>query len=36
VIHKQLGSRLPERAIRIGAGVTFVVFGALLVVEGLR
>jgi putative Ca2+/H+ antiporter (TMEM165/GDT1 family) len=36
IVGKQLGSRLPERAIRIGAGVTFVVFGALLVVEGLR
>jgi putative Ca2+/H+ antiporter (TMEM165/GDT1 family) len=30
-----LGARLPERAIRIGATVAFVVFGVLLLVEGL-
>jgi putative Ca2+/H+ antiporter (TMEM165/GDT1 family) len=36
VVGQQLGSRLPERAIRIGAAVSFVVFGALLLVEGLR
>jgi putative Ca2+/H+ antiporter (TMEM165/GDT1 family) len=31
-----LGTRLPERAIRIGATVAFVVFGVVLLVEGLR
>ena len=31
-----LGRRLPERVIRYGAAASFVVFGALLVVEGLR
>ena len=36
VVGKQLGARLPERVIRIGATVAFVVFGLLLVVEGLR
>jgi putative Ca2+/H+ antiporter (TMEM165/GDT1 family) len=30
-----LGTRLPERAIRIGAAALFVVFGAILVAEGL-
>jgi putative Ca2+/H+ antiporter (TMEM165/GDT1 family) len=36
VIGQQLGARLPERAIRIGAAVTFVIFGAVLVADGLR
>ena len=36
VVGQQLGTRLPERAIRIGAAATFVVFGAVLVLEGLR
>ena len=31
-----LGTRVPERAIRIGAAVIFLAFGVLLVVEGLR
>lgn len=31
-----LGTRLPERSIRIGAAVLFVVFGVALIVEGLR
>jgi putative Ca2+/H+ antiporter (TMEM165/GDT1 family) len=31
----QLGNRLPERAIRIGAAVLFTVFGVLLIVEGI-
>ena len=35
-IGKVLGTRLPERAIRIGAAALFVIFGILLVVEGLR
>ncbi len=30
-----LGARLPERAIRYGAAASFVVFGALLIAEGL-
>ena len=30
-----LGTRLPERAIRIGAALSFVVFGAILVAQGL-
>ena len=32
----QLGKRMPERAIRIGAAVLFVVFGVVLVIDGLR
>ncbi len=33
---KALGARLPERTIRIGASVSFVVFGVLLIVEAVR
>ena len=36
VVGQQLGARLPERAIRIGAAATFVIFGLILIVEGLR
>jgi putative Ca2+/H+ antiporter (TMEM165/GDT1 family) len=36
VAGQQLGSRLPERAIRIGATATFVVFGLLLLADGIR
>lgn len=36
VIGRHLGSRLPERTIRIGAAVAFVVFGVLLLMDGLR
>jgi Ca2+/H+ antiporter, TMEM165/GDT1 family len=36
VIGKQLGARLPERAIKIGAAVLFVAFGVLLILEGVR
>ena len=36
VAGKQLGTRLPERAIKIGAALLFVVFGVLLLVEGIR
>lgn len=36
VVGQQLGARLPERVIKIGAAITFVVFGLLLIVEGLR
>lgn len=35
VVGKQLGTRLPERAIKIGATVAFVVFGVILLVDGL-
>ena len=35
-VGKVVGARLPERAIRIGAAVAFVVFGLLLIWDGLR
>src|SRR2546421_682928 len=35
-VGKALGSRLPERVIRIGAAALFVVFGVALVVEAAR
>lgn len=35
IVGQQLGARLPERAIRIGAAVTFIAFGFLLISEGL-
>jgi len=35
VVGQQLGSRLPDKAIKIGATVLFVVFGLLLVADGL-
>ena len=35
VVGKQLGDRLPEKAIRIGASVAFLVFGLVLLAEGL-
>jgi putative Ca2+/H+ antiporter (TMEM165/GDT1 family) len=35
VVGQMLGARLPERAIRIGAAVAFVVFGVLLILEGI-
>jgi Ca2+/H+ antiporter, TMEM165/GDT1 family len=35
-IGQQLGRRLPERAVRIGAAASFVVFGALLLIEAAR
>jgi Ca2+/H+ antiporter, TMEM165/GDT1 family len=35
-VGKVLGARLPERAIRIGATVLFVIFGLLLIGEGIR
>jgi len=31
-----LGARLPERVIRIGAAIAFLLFGLLLIIEGLR
>jgi putative Ca2+/H+ antiporter (TMEM165/GDT1 family) len=36
VVGASIGSRLPERAIKIGAAISFFVFGAVLIVEGLR
>lgn len=36
LIGQQLGARLPERVIRIGAAVLFVAFGLVLIVDGLR
>jgi len=36
VVGQQLGRRLPERAIRYGAAASFVVFGLLLVLSGVR
>ncbi|GAA2119253.1 TMEM165/GDT1 family protein [Actinomadura alba] len=36
VVGRVLGKRLPERVIRIGAAVSFAVFGLLLVAEGIR
>jgi putative Ca2+/H+ antiporter (TMEM165/GDT1 family) len=35
VVGRVLGSRLPERAVRIGAAVLFVLFGVALLAEGL-
>jgi Ca2+/H+ antiporter, TMEM165/GDT1 family len=35
-VGKALGTRLPDQAIRIGAAVAFVAFGAILIWEGLR
>lgn len=36
IVGRQLGTRLPERAIRWGAAASFVVFGVILVIEGIR
>jgi putative Ca2+/H+ antiporter (TMEM165/GDT1 family) len=36
IVGKQLGARLPERSIKIGASVAFVVFGVLLLIQGAR
>ena len=36
VVGQQLGTRLPESAIKIGAALSFVVFGAMLIFEGVR
>ena len=36
LLGQQLGARLPERAIRIVATVAFVVFGIVLLIEGIR
>jgi putative Ca2+/H+ antiporter (TMEM165/GDT1 family) len=36
VVGKALGTRLPERTIKIGAAALFVIFGVVLVADGLR
>ena len=36
VVGKHLGTRLPERAIKIGAALLFVAFGILLLIDGIR
>ena len=36
VVGQQLGAHLPERTVKIGAAITFVVFGLILIAEGLR
>lgn len=36
VVGQQLGSHLPEKAVRIGAAIIFVIFGAVLIFEGVR
>ena len=36
VVGRQLGARLPRRAVRIGAAAAFFVFGVLLLVDGIR
>jgi putative Ca2+/H+ antiporter (TMEM165/GDT1 family) len=36
LVGQQLGRRLPERAVRIGAAASFVIFGGLLLVEAAR
>jgi putative Ca2+/H+ antiporter (TMEM165/GDT1 family) len=35
VVGQQLGSRLPERVVKIGAATTFVIFGVWMIVDGL-
>ena len=35
VVGKQLGARLPERAVKTGAALLFLAFGILLIVEGM-
>ena len=36
VVGRQLGRRLPERALRAGAAIAFAVFGVAMLVEGIR
>ena len=36
VVGQQLGTRLPEKTIKIGAAISFVVFGVILILEGIR
>jgi hypothetical protein len=33
---RALGKKLPERAVRIGATLSFVIFGLLLIAEGMQ
>lgn len=35
IVGQQLGSRLPERAVKIGAAATFVLFGIWMIIDGL-
>ena len=35
LVGQQLGTRLPERIVKIGASITFVIFGLILIYEGL-
>ena len=35
VVGRQLGRRLPEQTVRIGATISFVIFGSLLIAEGV-
>ncbi len=35
LVGKHLGARLPERIIKIGAATAFVIFGVLLIVDGI-
>jgi putative Ca2+/H+ antiporter (TMEM165/GDT1 family) len=35
VVGQQLGARLPERAVKLGAAITFVVFGVWLIADGI-
>lgn len=36
IVGAQLGKRLPERAIQVGAAASFVIFGLLLIAGALR
>ena len=36
IVGQQLGARLPERTVKIGAAITFVAFGIILIADGLR
>jgi len=35
IVGQQLGARLPERTVKIGAAATVVVFGVYLIIDGL-
>lgn len=36
VVGQALGSRLPEKTVRVGASILFVIFGVLLIADGIR
>jgi putative Ca2+/H+ antiporter (TMEM165/GDT1 family) len=36
LVGQQLGARLPERAIKVGAALSFVVFGLILLAQAAR